>query len=184
MALVRCIGTFLWPWACGSLLPILVNPGHSRRSSIQRAFAWYELWICLAGLATVLGRFLGWSGWSARIWPYSLAFLALAGALAYRVRSAKLPPWLISQMRVLALANQSPRMQQPGLRGKTLVGSYCCPWSYTWQASGWFSPLDTGGLCGQPRSFCSLYCSHRRPWSHVTALPTSWHSPRCWARTL
>ncbi|MDX9831976.1 MAG: hypothetical protein RBU35_17025, partial [Anaerolineae bacterium] len=54
--------------------------------------AWLELWICLAGLATVVGRFLGWPGWSARIWPYSLAVLAVAGAAVIRWRDLPIPP--------------------------------------------------------------------------------------------
>ncbi|MFN2185942.1 MAG: hypothetical protein ACK2UU_18320, partial [Anaerolineae bacterium] len=66
-------------------------------------WAWFELWVCLAGLGTVIGRFLGWPGWSARIWPYSLAALAVLGALAYRFRGVELPRWLARQARILAL---------------------------------------------------------------------------------
>jgi hypothetical protein len=69
----------------------------------ERAWAWFTLWVCLAGLGTVLGRFLGWPGWSARIWPYLLAVLAVAGALAYRFRHIPLPGWLATQFATLSL---------------------------------------------------------------------------------
>jgi len=51
-----------------------------------------------------VGRFLGWPGWSARIWPYLLAALAALGLLAYRFRRFKLPVWLVRQGRVLTFA--------------------------------------------------------------------------------
>jgi hypothetical protein len=73
--------------------------------ALTSTFAWLELWICLAGLGTVVGRFVGWPGWSARIWPYSLAALALTGGLVYRFREWKLPAWLAEQVRVLSFAH-------------------------------------------------------------------------------
>ncbi|HFD39921.1 MAG TPA: hypothetical protein ENJ31_08790, partial [Anaerolineae bacterium] len=85
------------------------------------AWAWFELWVCLAGLGTVIGRFLGWPGWSARIWPYSLAALAIAGALAYRFRRVQLPPWLIAQFRVLAL--RPAPVESPTRRGWLALGA-------------------------------------------------------------
>ncbi|MGQ9598466.1 MAG: hypothetical protein ACUVWZ_03515 [Anaerolineae bacterium] len=77
-----------------------------------RTWAWLQGWICLTGLGTVIGRFLGWPGWSARVWPYSLAALALAGMLAYRFRRSTLPTWLAAPVRLLAFlpgAGQPPR---------------------------------------------------------------------------
>jgi len=81
---------------------ILAGPARSRRPAGARAWAWFELWVCLAGLGTVAGRFLGWPGWSARIWPYSLAALGLLAALAYLLRGIELPGWLSRQLRILA----------------------------------------------------------------------------------
>jgi hypothetical protein len=82
---------------------VLVGPGRRAQPSDRRALAWFELWVCLAGLGTVIGRFLGWPGWSARIWPYSLTALAVLGLLAYRFRRIELPSWLARQARILAL---------------------------------------------------------------------------------
>jgi hypothetical protein len=82
---------------------VLLARNRANQPMVQRAWAWFELWVSLAGLATVIGRFLGWPGWSARIWPYTLAALAVAGALAYRLRHIRLPAWLSSQFRILSL---------------------------------------------------------------------------------
>ncbi len=79
--------------------------GRRQRSPALRAWAWFELWICLAGLGTVAGRFLGWPGWSARIWPYTLAPLAVAGTLAYCFR----------------------RLKTAGMAGRTSSASWPCP---------------------------------------------------------
>ncbi len=87
---------------------LLLGPGRAGGSTAQRAWAWFELWVCLAGLGTVVGRFLGWPGWSARIWPYSLAALAVTGTLAYRFRQLKLPAWASAQFRVLSLSPHPP----------------------------------------------------------------------------
>jgi hypothetical protein len=89
----------------GAALWTLLRLGKDGRSAGGRAWAWFEFWVCLAGLGTVAGRFLGWPGWSARIWPYSLAGLAVAGALAYRLRRLRLPSWLAGQLRIVALAD-------------------------------------------------------------------------------
>jgi hypothetical protein len=67
----------------------------------------------------VAGRFLGWPGWSARIWPYSLAALAVAGVLFYRLRHLPLPAWLVEQLKILALGPQA-RADAPGWRGSWL----------------------------------------------------------------
>ncbi|MGD9048636.1 MAG: hypothetical protein PVF77_11345, partial [Anaerolineae bacterium] len=75
----------------------------SGQAPSRQAWAWFTLWVCLAGLGTVLGRFLGWPGWSARIWPYTLALLAIAGALAYWFRRIRLPGWLAAQLAILGL---------------------------------------------------------------------------------
>ncbi|RPI50855.1 MAG: hypothetical protein EHM56_10315, partial [Chloroflexi bacterium] len=77
-------------------------------TGVTSTLAWLELWVCLAGLGTVAGRFLGWPGWSARIWPYSLALLALLGAAALRWRAARLPGWLAAQLWVLGLKLNPP----------------------------------------------------------------------------
>lgn len=71
--------------------------------SARQIFGWFELSISLAGSLTVLGRFLGWPGWSARIWPSFLAVLALLGVLAYQTRTWSMRAWLSAQMRILAL---------------------------------------------------------------------------------
>jgi len=82
---------------------VLLGPGRREHSLAQRSWAWFELSTCLAGLATVVGRALRFPGWSARIWPYTLAALAVAATLAYRYRGLGLPAWLEDQLRVLAL---------------------------------------------------------------------------------
>ena len=82
---------------------VLAGPARRKQSPARRAWAWFELWVCLAGLGTVIGRFVGWPGWSARIWPYSLASLAVLGAVVYRLRHIRLPTWLARQARILAL---------------------------------------------------------------------------------
>lgn len=99
---------------------LLFGPGRSRRSDAGRIGAWFELWVCLTGLATVAGRFLGWPGWSARIWPYTLAALATAGALVYRLRHLKLPAWLSIQLRILIFSPPT-RDAEPGLRSFLLA---------------------------------------------------------------
>jgi hypothetical protein len=82
----------------------------------KQAWAWFELWVCLAGVGTVLGRFLGWPGWSARIWPYSLAFLAVAGTVVYSFRHLRLPPWPAEQLRILTFA--LPPLEREELEGR------------------------------------------------------------------
>lgn len=82
---------------------VLAGPGRSRQPAGRRAWAWFELWVCVAGMGTVVGRFLGWPGWSARIWPYSLAVLAIAGAAAYAARRVRVPGAVVAQLRILAL---------------------------------------------------------------------------------
>ncbi len=96
-----------------------LRPAGQDGNTARRAWAWFELWICLAGLGTVVGRFLGWPGWSARIWPYALAALAVAGGLAYRFRHLRLPVWLSEQAHILAL---SPPPRGRFLIGQTLMG--------------------------------------------------------------
>jgi hypothetical protein len=82
---------------------VLQGPQRRDQPAARRAWAWFEFWVCLAGLGTVVGRFLGWPGWSARIWPYTLSALAVLGILAYRFRRVELPRWLARQARILAL---------------------------------------------------------------------------------
>jgi hypothetical protein len=88
----------------GAALWALAPTGRRRQPAARQAWAWFELWVCLAGLGAVVGRFCGWPGWSARIWPYSLAALAVTGVVAYRLRRRALPPWLAGPLRTLALA--------------------------------------------------------------------------------
>jgi len=58
-------------------------------------------------------------GWSARIWPYSLALLAVAGVVAYRLRRLPLRSWLAEQLRILTLAPH-PSPLPAGERGAVL----------------------------------------------------------------
>ncbi|MGD8736202.1 MAG: hypothetical protein PVJ85_05530 [Anaerolineae bacterium] len=81
---------------------ILVGPRRRQQPSARRALAWYELWVCLVGLLTIVGRFLSWPGWSARIWPYSLALLSLVGILAYAFRHMPLSATVRVQLDILA----------------------------------------------------------------------------------
>jgi hypothetical protein len=98
----------LFAAGAGATLRILVRSRRGGRLSARRAWAWFELWVCLSGLSTVVGRFLGVPGWSARIWPFSLAALAAAGLLAYPLRHRRLPTWLTEQLRLLALTGPVP----------------------------------------------------------------------------
>jgi len=91
-------------------------------SSAPGAWAWFELWVCLAGLGTVIGRFLNWAGWSARIWPYSLALLAVAGVVAYRLRRLPLRMWAEWQLGVLALKPHPERLPLGEGKGLFLLG--------------------------------------------------------------
>jgi hypothetical protein len=100
----------------GVALWVLAGPRRRRRPSGRKAWAWFALWVCLAGVGTVAGRFLGWPGWSARIWPYSLAGLALAGGVAYASRHVEPPAWLARQLRILALGPLPAAQRAPGRR--------------------------------------------------------------------
>jgi hypothetical protein len=106
LGLLFATGLAAAPW-------VLAGPGRRVRPPAQRIWAWFTLWTSLAGLGTVLGRFLSWSGWSARIWPYTLAALVMAGSLVYFFRRTRLPPWLVRQLRILAL---SPPQASPEAR--------------------------------------------------------------------
>lgn len=100
--LYAILGVLFAAGLAAALWVLLRRPSSSTRS-IQ-AWAWFELWVCLAGLGTVIGRFLNWAGWSARIWPYSLALLAVGGVVAYRLRRLPLRSWVAEQLRVLIFA--------------------------------------------------------------------------------
>ncbi len=138
-------------------------------SKVQRAWAWFELWVSLAGLATVIGRFLSWPGWSARIWPYTLAALAVAGALAYRLRHLRLPAWLSSQFRILSLVpvlegtGQRARKGSPALHLLTLAchllgTGLVLTARYDWPI--WTAPLVLLGLLAPQ---VPLLLQHRPP---------------------
>jgi hypothetical protein len=99
---------------------VLAGPRRKNQPPGRKAWAWFTLWVCLAGLGTVLGRFLGWPGWSARIWPYSLAALALAGTLAYAFRRMQPPAWLARQLQILAF-RPFPAAQPALTRGTGLA---------------------------------------------------------------
>jgi hypothetical protein len=102
------LGVLFAAGLAAALWVLFLKPGEDGRpasgSRSARALAWFELWVCLAGLGTVIGRFLNRSGWSARIWPYSLALLAVAGLAAYRWRRLPLRSWLAEQLSVLTFA--------------------------------------------------------------------------------
>jgi hypothetical protein len=87
---------------------VLAGPQRRIQPLARRTWAWFELWICLAGLLTVAGRFRAWPGWSARIWPYTLFLLALAGAAAHLWRVVRLPAWLAEGLHFLALRPVPP----------------------------------------------------------------------------
>ena len=97
--LYAALGVLFVAGLAAALWVLLHKRGPGSRSI--RAWAWFELWVCLAGLATVIGRFLDLAGWSARIWPYSLALLAIGGVVVYRLRRLPLRPWLAEQFRIL-----------------------------------------------------------------------------------
>jgi hypothetical protein len=113
--LYAALGALFAAGLVAALWVLLHKPG----SSSLRAWAWFELWVCLAGLGTVIGRFLSWAGWSARIWPYSLALLAVAGVVAYRLRRLPLRPWLVEQFHVLTFT-PLPSEERVGVRGTAL----------------------------------------------------------------
>lgn len=71
--------------------------------SARHAFGWFELAVSLAGLLSIVGRFLDWPGWSARIWPPFLAALALMGLLLYQGRHWRIPAGLGELLSILAL---------------------------------------------------------------------------------
>jgi hypothetical protein len=112
----------------GVALRVLYKPGKQSGLATLRVWAWFELWVCLAGLATVAGRFLAWPGWSARIWPYSLAVLAVSGILAYRLRHLEVPLWLAEPFRILDLGflphvdSQPLRLRPSGVSGWLFLG--------------------------------------------------------------
>ncbi|MBN1660596.1 MAG: hypothetical protein JXA93_19520 [Anaerolineae bacterium] len=73
---------------------VLAGPGRSSQSAARRAWSWFEGWVCAVGLLVVVARVLAWPGWSARIWPFSLAGLAIAGTVVYWLRGVQVPAWL------------------------------------------------------------------------------------------
>ena len=67
-------------FASGTLVAlwVLLGPNSHNRAKAVRAWAHFEFWLCVAGLCAVVGRILGWPGWSARIWALTLAGLRAA----------------------------------------------------------------------------------------------------------
>ena len=107
---------------------VLSGPRRRDHTEARRAWAWFELWVCLAGLGTVIGRFLGWPGWSARIWPYTLAALAVSGVLALWFRRTQVPSWLGHQASILAFSPPSTMGKKPPGSDARTTGPQ--PWSY------------------------------------------------------
>jgi len=110
-------------FAGGLVLAVWALLDSQRRAqpAARRAWAWFELWVCMAGFGSIVGRFLGWPGWSARIWPYSLAALAAPGLAvlglpAVRSSRIRLPEWLLRQARILTLSPLGSDASQ-GMRG-------------------------------------------------------------------
>ena len=159
----------LFATGLAAALWVLLGRNEASRSMAQRAWAWFELWICLAGLGTVIGRFLGWPGWSARIWPYTLAALAVVGTIANRLRHIRLPAWLCDQFRILSLlpvvesTEHGTRKGFPALYLLTLTGhllgiGFILTARYDWPV--WTAPLVLVGLLA-PQA--SLLLQHRLP---------------------
>ena len=98
----------LFATGIAAALWVLLGPTSHTRARAVRAWAQFELWLCVAGLCTVVGRILGWPGWSARIWALTLAALAILGLVAYVFRRLRLPSRLDSQLRVLAFLPLPP----------------------------------------------------------------------------
>jgi hypothetical protein len=107
----------LWPlylalglfFAAGLAASLWLFATANRHLQDRRICAWLALWPSLLGFATVIGRFLEWPGWSARIWPYSLALVILAVAALYLTWYRPIPPWVAAQLRVLALQHTSEK---------------------------------------------------------------------------
>jgi len=91
------------------------DESHPGPPSARTAYGWFELAVSLAGLLSIVGRFLGWPGWSARIWPPFLAALALSGFCLHQARRRSIPTWLSEQLRILALlpARENLRFSEP-----------------------------------------------------------------------
>jgi len=94
-------------------LRILLRRIRSPEQGTTRAFAWLEMWACLVGLLAVTGRFLGWPGWSARIWPLTAAALAAAVIAAYLLRDRVMPPVLAGHIPLLTMGTLAPPLPTP-----------------------------------------------------------------------
>ncbi|MGC9333781.1 MAG: glycosyltransferase family 39 protein [Anaerolineae bacterium] len=127
----------------------------------RRAWAWFTLWLSLAGFLAVLGRFWGWPGWSARIWPYSFFALILAGAAVYRWRNLHLPAWSAEVLTILSLRPAvSPQGRRgPGTKASASVRSKVLDWGAYF---GGLS-LHLGGI--------ALVLTARYGWPAWSALP-------------
>jgi hypothetical protein len=166
--LFAALGIF---FAAGLATAAWTLTGRDRRAHprARRGWAWFELWICLAGLLSVAGRVWSWPGWSARIWPYLFFALALAGAAAYRWRDLRLPAWLGETLAILAL--------RPGFLGQGLGAEIYAPSApstpglrATSRARRMDTALFLGGL-GLHLAAIALVLSVRYGWPLWSALP-------------
>ena len=151
---------------------ILAGPGRRAQPRGRRAWAWLELWICLAGVLSVAGRFWAWPGWSARIWPYLLFALALAGALAYRWRNVRLPGWGSETLAILAFRPASQAVPASG-REPDAANAQATPGVQAASRATTVSPgwgIFLGGLCLHLAGF-ALVLAARYGWPIWSAVP-------------
>jgi hypothetical protein len=78
----------------------------SREASGPGTWPWVQLWTSLFGLVVVAGRFLGWPGMSARIWPLSLTAIACSVLVVRWLHHRELPEWLTVQLQILTFTRR------------------------------------------------------------------------------
>lgn len=99
-------------------LRFLIRAGRERRKHTGQTLYWLEMWACLVGLLAVLGRFLGWPGWSARIWPLTCALLALASAALHLLCRHTLPTAIANQVPLLTMGTIAQPLASPANSGR------------------------------------------------------------------